>query len=282
MKKETRVRSWCITYYPTNDEADVRWFKQLSHKKGIRYMIVGKEICPTTKRKHYQGYISYKNGKTFKQTKKWFGLDKIHLEIAKADDFKNQAYCEKEGNLILEIGEPINQGKRSDIRTAVDIVKETSSISKVLDQVYNYQAVRHAELYLKYKEKKRPVAPIQVIWIHGSSGKGKTRKVYDDNKDEDIFTPVSYKWWEGYDGHKIVLIDDYRKDFCKYHELIKLLDIYPLRVETKGGSRQLQFTKIYITSCYSPSEMWGHRDGETDGYIQLERRITQTIDIDCV
>ena len=280
--KEARVRSWCFTYYPTNDEADARWFKQLSLKKGIRYMIVGKEICPTTKRQHYQGYISYNNGKTFKQTKKWFGLDKIHLEIAKADDFKNQAYCEKEGNLLLEKGEPIKQGKRSDIRHAVDIVKETSSISKVLDEVHNYQAVRHAELYLKYKEKKRPVQPIQVIWIHGSSGKGKTRKVYDDNKDEDIFTPVNYKWWEGYDGHKIVLIDDIRKDFCKFHELIKMIDIYPYRVETKGGSRQVQFTKLYITSCYSPYEMWGHRDGETDGYKQLERRITQTIDIDCV
>ena len=160
---------------------------------------------------------------------------------------QNQKYCSKDNNLLLEIGTPHKQGKRSDIARAVDIVKETSSVAAVCDEIMNYQAVRHAELYLKYKEKKRPVQPIQVIWIYGSSGKGKTKKVYDDNKDEDIFTPINFKWWEGYDGHKTVLIDDIRKDFCKFHELLKLLDIYPFRVETKGGSRQVQFNKLYIT-----------------------------------
>jgi len=280
MKKERKSRNWVVTYFPSNDEQDAKWFRQLSINKGIRYFIVGKELTPTTKKLHYQGYIAFNNGKTFKQTKTWFGLDKIHLEPAVAGDFPNQRYCEKDGNLLLEVGKPLQQGKRTDIERAVEIIKETQSVGAVLESVNNYQAVRHAELYLKYKEKKRPVAPIEVIWIHGTSGRGKTKKVYDDN--EDVFTPTTYKWWEGYDGHKVVLIDDYRKDFCKYHELLKLLDIYPLRVETKGGSRQVQFNKIYITSCYSPYEMWGHRDGETDGFQQLKRRITQTIDIDCV
>lgn len=276
--KNARVRSWCITYFPDRVEADERWFQSLATKKGIRYFIVGKETCPTSKKIHFQGYISYKNGKTFKQTKRWFGLDKIHLEIARADDFKNQAYCEKEGNLILEIGKPINQGKRSDIERAVEIIKETNSVAQVCDSVFNYQAVRHAELYLKYKEKKRPVKPIEVIWIFGSSGKGKTKRVYDENEGTDIFTPVNFKWWEGYDAHEVVLIDDIRRDFCKFHELLKLLDIYPFRVETKGGSRQVQFRKIYITAPYSPEEMWGGRTDED--IFQLTRRITQTINID--
>lgn len=275
----SRKRSWCFTYFPTNDRDEI-WFQQLGKKKGVRYMIVGIETCPKTDKIHYQGYISYKNAKTFKQTKKWFQLDKIHLEEAKGNDLHNQAYCSKDSNLLVEIGEPIKQGKRSDIQIAKDIVKETQSMSKVLEEVNNYQACRHAELYLKYKERKRPVASIEVIWIYGSSGKGKTRKVYDDNKDIDIFTPVNYKWWEGYDGHKVVLIDDIRRDFCKFHELIKLLDIYPFRVETKGGSRQVQFNKIYITAPYSPTDMWCNRT-EEDIY-QLTRRITHTIDIDSV
>jgi len=279
MNKEARSRSWVMTYFPTNDEQDQRWFKTLSLKKGIRYFIVGMELTPTTKKLHYQGYIAFNNGKTFKQTKRWFGLDRIYINPAKADDFDNQRYCEKDSNLLLEVGEPLKQGKRSDIDIAVEIIEETQSVATVLESVKNYQAVRHVELYLKYKEKKRPIKPIQVIWIHGSSGKGKTRKVYDDNED-DVFVPLSYKWWDGYDGHKTVLIDDYRKDFCKYHELLRLLDIYPLRVETKGGSRQVQFTKLYITSIYHPEDIWGHLDGEQDGYNQLERRITQIINID--
>lgn len=276
----SRKRSWCFTYYPTNDERDHLWFRELGKSKGVRYMIVGKEIGEKCEKLHYQGYISFKNAKTFKQTKKWFKLDKIHIEEAKGNDIHNQRYCSKDDNLIIEVGEPIKQGKRSDIAKAVEIVKATNSMGEVMEQVPNYQACRHAELYLKYKEKKRPIGKIDVIWIYGSSGSGKTRKVYEDNEGKDIFCPVSYKWWEGYDGHEIVLLDDIRRDYCKFHELLKLLDIYPFRVETKGGSRQVQFKKIYITAPYSPTEMWYNHSAE-DIY-QLERRITHTVDIDNV
>ena len=49
--------------------------------------------------------------------------------------------------------------------------------------------------------------------------------VYEENTN--VFRPLNYKWWEGYDGHEVVLLDDIRKDFCKFHELLTLLDIYP-------------------------------------------------------
>lgn len=273
---EKRNRSYVFTYFYC-DEATKRWIRTMSQTKGISYMVCGDEVCPTTQRPHLQGYIRWVSAKTFKAAKKWFCLDKIHIEVAKGNDFHNQKYCSKE-NLFLEVGEPTKQGKRTDIERAIDIVKNTNSVASVLEEVNNYQAVRHCELYLKYKEPKRIIAPIEVIWIYGKSGTGKTRKVYDDNPSEDIFRPVSYKWWEGYDGQKTVLIDDIRRDFCKFHELLKLLDIYPFRVETKGGSRQVQFTKIYITAPYTPSNMWVNHV-EEDLY-QLNRRITHLVNID--
>ena len=276
-KKEQKFRSWIFTYYPSNEDRDLLWFENLSQSSQIRYMIMGREHCPTTGKLHFQGYISYNNAKTFKQTKKWFKLDKIHIESALGNDCQNQVYCSKE-ELLIEIGEPLVQGKRSDISHTISLLKEQPSMRNVLEEVHSYQAARHAELWLKYMEKKRPVKTINVIWIYGSSGKGKTKKVYDDQSGNDIFTPTSYKWWEGYDGHKVVLIDDIRRDYCKFHELLKLLDIYPFRVETKGGSRQVQFNTIYITAPYSPTEMWENRCDED--LLQLTRRITQTINID--
>lgn len=276
-KPEKKCRAYVFTYfYP--DESMTRWIKGLSLRKGIAYMVCGKEICPTTKKEHLQGYIRWTNAKTWKAAKKWFELDKIHIEYAKGNDFHNQDYCLKE-NKFLEIGEPTKQGKRTDIERAVSIVKKTNSIASVLEEVNNYQAVRHCELYMKYKEKARDIAPIEVIWIYGSSGKGKTRKVYDDNPSENIFTPINYKWWEGYDAHEVVLIDDIRRDFCLFKELLKLTDIYPFRVETKGGSRQVQFKKLYITAPYSPEHMWcDYCSGEN--ITQLLRRITHTVNID--
>lgn len=275
MSSGKRYRSWCLTYFVTDLECDVRWFKELSNRKGIRYFIVGLELCPTTQKKHFQGYISFNNAKTFKQTKKWFGLDKIHIETANADDFANEKYCSK-GEVIIEVGEPLKQGKRSDIERAVEIVKETGSISRVLDQVHSYQAVRHAELYMKYKEPALPRPNLQVINIWGPSGRGKTRYVYEN--ETNVFCPINFKWWDGYDGHEVVLLDDIRPDFCSWNEFLRLLDLHPYRVECKGGSRQLRAQKIYITTPRPFVNMF-----ETSEDIrQLERRITHTYHIDAL
>lgn len=270
--KDKRSRSWCLTYFPNNEEQDHKWFRYLATKKGIRYFVVGYETCPSTKKKHFQGYISFKNGKTFKACKRWFELDRIHIEPAVAGDFSNKKYCEKE-NKLFEIGEPMKQGKRTDIETALDIIEETGSVSEVLKVVKNYQAVRHTELYLKYNEKEEVRPNLQVINIWGESGTGKTRYVYEN--ESRIFRPINYKWWEGYDGHEVVLLDDIRKDFCKFHELLNLLDIYPIRVECKGGSRQLRALKIYITTPIPLVDMYETRED----LFQLERRITHTYHI---
>ena len=272
-KKDKRTRSWVFTYHKP-DERDHNWFQLLSKKKGIRYMVMGREHTKSDGL-HFQGYISFHNGKTFKQTKKWFGLDKIHIKEAICGDFINKKYCSKE-NMIIEVGVPCKQGKRTDIQKAIDIVKETGSIREVLKQVQNYQAVRHTELYQKYLEDDSPRPELEVINIWGASGRGKTKYVYDNHTD--VFKPVNYKWWEGYDGHKVVILDDIRYDFCKFHELLKLLDVHPHRVECKGGSRQLRATKIYITTPTPFVDMWRHRTDEE--IYQLERRITHTHNIE--
>jgi len=270
-----RKRAWCFTYFPTeNEKRDQIWFEKLSVKKGISYMIMGREHAPTTQRLHFQGYIHFKNAKTQKATRRWFGLDRISLFIAKGNDYQNQKYCSKE-NKILEVGKPVSQGKRTDIETAIEILKATGKMSEVLDQVYNYQAVRHAELYLKYKDKPVIRDDLQVINYWGATGCGKTFKVFKDH--EDVFRPINYKWWDGYDGHEVVLLDDIRKDFCKFHELLTLLDKYPVRIEHKGGSRQLKATKIYITTPQPLVDMWRNRSDED--IEQLARRITHTEEI---
>ena len=60
-----------------------------------------------------------------------------------------------------------------------------------------------------------------------------------------------------------------RKDFCKFHELLRYLDRYPVQLETKGGTRQLLARNIVITSCYPPEQLFDTRED----IQQLIRRI---------
>lgn len=113
-----------------------------------------------------------------------------------------------------------------------------------------------------------------IRWFYGSTGSGKTRQAYEDAKTLGL-TPytcmATTKWWEGYDAHEYVIIDDMRKDFCKFHDLLRMLDRYPYLVECKGGSRQLLAKTIIITTTHRPEELYSGREDIN----QLLRRIDE-------
>jgi len=70
------------------------------------------------------------------------------------------------------------------------------------------------------------------------------------------------------------LFDDFRGDFCTFHYLLRVLDRYPMRVEVKGSSREFNSKRIYITSCYPPTEIYNKSDEDVK---QLIRRIDEII-----
>jgi len=244
-------------------EADVQRLNDLD----CNAIIVAAETCPTTGTPHLQGRITFKRKYTTKQlVKNW---PSIHWEKTKCSADTNY-FRKTDSTLLIEKG-GFGKAVRNDLEQVKKKLKTTNSMGSIVEEVNNYNTIRMCESILKYKEPQRPVGPVNVIWFWGDTGCGKTRAVYTDHVAGDIFLPVSYKWWEGYDGHKVVLLDDFRKDFCKYHELLKLLDIYPYRVETKGGSRQIQAHTFYITSCFSPAETYETRED----LQQLLRRVTE-------
>ena len=270
MVDKTKSRNWCFTDFNLTNH---------QHYLGeieCKYIIVGKEICPDTKKEHLQGFIIFKSVATFRQARRRLP-DKVHLELANGTPYQASNYCKKEGDFIEKGIPPRQQGARTDIDKTKTIIKESHRVRDVLDHVFNFQCVRTAEIYLKYKEPSRPIAPIKVVWLWGASGTGKTSYVYKKHDTEEVFQPTTHKWWEGYDGHKIVLIDDFRTDYCSFVDLLKLLDIYPFRVETKGGSRQVMFDTIYITSPHHPNSLYSNNGEEL---LQLERRVTEFIHVE--
>lgn len=241
-------------------------------KDKASYIILGQEECPTTHKQHIQGFIISKQARTFKQ---WQSLlpAKVHFEKCYSQALKNIKYCSKDGNILLEHGtRPKGQGKRSDFVCVREMLCSGASMTDIVNSVTSYQAVRSAEIIKKYIDTPRKIAPVEIVWIWGATGVGKTRYVYE--KHPDLYRCISYKWWNGYDQQDVVLIDDIRGDFCKFHELLKLTDIYPFRVEIKGSMTQIKYTKLYITAPFPPEQLYSTY---SEDYKQLTRRITQII-----
>jgi len=264
-KEDTYSRGWIVVINNYTDD-DVSQFTAVAEKAA--YAIAGYEVgkCGTP---HIQGYLYFKSDVSWSSMKK--KITRGHIEAAKGTASHNYTYCSKDGNLLLERGVKPKHGKRTDIDEVRDILKQGGNMRDVLEKATSYQSARLAELYLKYHERGRDFVPI-IRWYHGSTGSGKTRQAVEWLGD-DYYTPASFKWWEGYDGHANVLIDDIRGDWCKYNDMLRLLDRYKYRVECKGGSRQFLAEKIAITSPYPPQLVF-HTIEDVE---QLVRRIDEII-----
>jgi len=255
-KKKERSRVWSLTIW---EEDKMKAFMKVD----ATYKIAAPEVCPTTGKEHWQSCVIFPTQRTFFKKGSKFG----HIEKAEGTPREMVGYCKKgdrgkpydqyaDEPHENEIGKvPSGQGKRNDIQMVKDVVKETAKMSEVMEVATSYQSAKFGELYLKYNEPARGYKSREVFWYWGATGTGKTHKARAEAGD-DYFIPTTYKWWDAYDGQKSVILDDIRGDFCKYHEILKLTGELPFRVETKGGSRQAVYDKIFITSAYPPEELW--------------------------
>lgn len=262
MNGELRSRAWVLTIN-NYQEKDILEIKGL---KGIVYYIVGQEIAPRTGTPHLQIYLHYKNATKFQTLKKKFPT--AHIQPAKGTAAQNKVYCSKE-SVLLEYGDLPKQGKRTDIEEVRDVLNEGGRMRDIIPIAKSTQSVRMAEIHLSYFEKKRDWKP-KVRWYWGEAGTGKTHEAHKLMTDPYI-AMTSSKWWQGYDAHEEVIIDDMRRDFCKFHELLRIIDRYAFQVECKGGARQFVAKHIIITSCFSPYKLYDTRED----IRQLIRRIDE-------
>lgn len=232
---------------------------------------IGKDGTP-----HLQGVVRFGKAKRLTGLKKI--LSRAHWERCISPYENNAKYCKKEGQILLEKVDKLStQGRRVDLEVGVLAVQE-GGIQGLVDT--------HPTLYVKYTrgfeslanrlQPQRSTQPM-VWWIWGPTGTGKTRLVHDLEGLEPDHTWISgddLKWFDGYSGQEVALIDDFRGDMCKLRWLLRLLDRYPVRVQIKGGMAQFAPKRIYITSAVDPR---GAYPNSAEKLEQLERRITRVI-----
>lgn len=244
----------------------------------VGYVMYQKEVCPTTGREHWQGWIKFKKQVTLKRVREV--LPNTYGEPKKGTDEEAIAYCSKMESKVGETfiwGELKTHGARNDLVASRAMVKETGKMRDVVDVAPNYQSVQICRTWLSYHEVKRSWKS-EVWWFWGPTGSGKSRTAMEMADEDDVWlSGKNLKWWEGYDGHKDVILDDFRGDFCTFHELLRILDRVPFSVECKGGSRQLLARRIFVTCPFEPR--YAYKDRTTEDIGQLLRRIEHVVHV---
>lgn len=106
-------KHWCFTWNNYDDEA-LPFLSQLvaGEQSTARYVIVGREIAPTTLTPHLQGFISFAERRAFAYVHAL--LPGCHLESAKGTPKQNREYCSKSGDFDEYGTLPSGSGKRND------------------------------------------------------------------------------------------------------------------------------------------------------------------------
>lgn len=221
---------------------------------------VGAEGTP-----HIQGYMELKSQSRLSTIKKF--MPRGHIEKRMGTQEEAIDYCKKDNNFI-EDGSLKIQGKRNDLDQVRRIALEDGM--RTITESCNFQQIRVAEKFLSYNEEPRNFKPL-VVWIHGPTGTGKSKLARELCDSDDIYTKnTGTKWWDGYDKHECVIIDDFRPSWWDITYMLGLIDRYEFRVEFKGGLRQFVAKKIIITSAMKPEDCY-RNTGEAIG--QLVRRL---------
>lgn len=235
----------------------------------VPYIVVGREEG-SLGTEHLQGYMEAHKALRFNAAKAMIGA-RAHLEPRRGTPQQAADYCKKDGD--FEERGTLSSTRRG-YRTDLDAVRRAVA-EDGMRGIVGYataQQQRAAMAYLAYCEDERDFKP-EVTWIWGPTGSGKTRRVREECP-EDLYIKGSTKWWDGYDKHEYVLLDDFRRGQILFPDLLRLLDRYPYRCEVKGGFRQMLAKRIYITAPVGPREMYA---GCEEDIEQLIRRIDNII-----
>lgn len=225
-------------------------------------------------------------------------LGNAHTEEMRGTKEQAEDYIEKRGK-FEEKGEKIlgyfgnrnaiqdNHGKRTDLDIEKQIKDGTLNASNlnryILDNTSTDTQAKRIEnrftriMHDLYDRKSRN--EIEVIYVEGKTGEGKTRIAYERypdlfraSVDENNNFP-----FDNYKGEKTLVLDELRPSILKPNFLLQILDRYPLTLNIKYGNFPACWDRVIITTAFPLSEWYNDETikGNDDKKAQFLRRINK-------
>lgn len=249
--------------------------------------IVCKENHHETEGEHLHAWVKFRHQKEVAKSV-WgsmFNWDDIHGDYRKvtcstrsiADTVK---YVMKDGDTLVWNCDPdqlMNPGKSHKRKYDNEVILNTP-LKKLVDD--NVISVKDIDAY------KRGIAAYRLlevpkekkfcrgIWLTGPAGCGKSTWARALGKAKGgYYEKAQNKWWDGYEGQKVVILDDLDTE-ALLHYLKIWADKFPCKGEVKGATVWLHHDWFVVTSNFSIAEICRQAglDKEDKFYGPVKRR----------
>lgn len=270
--------------YPKCDMSKQDAAENLQHKLALDYLLIAREMHQDGT-PHLHALLRAKKKANIKNAS-FFDLAFFHGNYQTARDTDAvKEYIEKSDKEPLEIG-VYESNKQSEVQKRALANKQilTEPLPKLVDKgeisIYSYKLLRESVMLYNLDKLEVPeYMPKKCYWIYGKTGIGKSRWVRTKFPGQFYEKPQN-KWWDGYTGQKVVLLDDYDlKGDCLGHNLKIWADCYSFTAEIKGGTIRPVIEYFIITSQYLPKDIFCQGKDETKWDYEMKEAIERRFSI---
>lgn len=233
---------------------------------------------------HIQGYIEMAASQRYSTMKQLFS-GTAHIEKRKGTRHDNILYCTKAERLQgpwhyalkeedKDLDALILRAQKTKLtkadKKAINMMKEClhkndDELLETYGQTY-LRFVKQVEHYRLRHTKPRDWE-MNVIVLQGPTGCGKSKWAKENFPG--AYYKMDDKWWDGYNLHESVILDDFYGGWIKLAEFLKLLDRYEYHIQVKGGVKPFVAKNIIITTNTYPDRWYKFQ------FDRIERRISR-------
>lgn len=234
--------------------------------KTIQYFCMADECGETY---HTHVFICFSSRVRWNTIKKYF--NHAHIEAVKSGIQVNIEYIKKTGKWLNdkkrdtsiegtfeEWGEipPENKGKSKEMEelyhmildgwTNAEIIRENQDYIFQIDKLDKLRTMLLTE---KYRGTRR--LNIEVIYVFGVTGSGKSRSILDENGDSNVYRITDYQHpFDGYNCQSVIVFEEFRSSLM-IKDMLNYLDIYPLELPARYINKFACYIKVYIVSNWT-------------------------------
>lgn len=260
--------------------------------KTFQYLAMSDEIA-TTGTFHTHFYACFRSAVRFSTLKKLFPT--ANLQFVNGSVTSNINYLKKEGpwadtdkattsvaGSFEEIGTPPpdTAGKCPEFialynMIAFDGLSNAEIIRRNTDyilQIDKLDKLRTTILQDRYKGTRR--LELEVIYVSGTTGAGKSRDILDEHGDGNCYRVTEYKHpFDGYSTQPIMVFEEFRNSL-PLKDMLNYLDIYPIQLTARYSNKFACYLKVYICTNWPLEKQYEYEQrNDPETYAAFLRRI---------
>lgn len=159
------------------------------------------------------------------------------------------------------------------------MIENNCSVAEIINEypsaIRQINNIEKAISMYKANKVKNIFRKLEVSYIYGATGVGKTRTVMEHFGYENVYRVTNYKNpFDNYNGQDVILFDEFRSSL-PISDMLVYLDGYPVNLPCRYSDKPALYTKVYIISNISLEKQYVEvQKYEPETYNAFLRRFT--------